>query len=310
MPTESNRESDESCGEWRGGRAPHTAPIVTAICACLNSTATLAVQLDALAAQDCDFPWEMIVVDDGSTDGTLALARSYGDKFASLLTLDTDAPRAQAEGLNAAARVARGRYLLIVDSDDEVAPGYLSAMKAALDEHPVVGARIDDVALNPDYCRARIEPMQQIDLSVLHDFLPIAVGASLGIHRDVFDQVGGFDVTSTPLIDADLSWRLQLAGVPLAFAPEAVLRYRYRTGLRATFRQKRNYGVGDVFLAKRFQPAGMRRRGWRDGVRGWCFVLRTGLHVRDRRSATRFVDSFGGAVGRVQGSIKYRFLHL
>lgn len=283
--------------------------LLTVVCACLNAAATLALQLDALAAQATDFAWELIMVDDGSTDGTPELTRRYADRIPNLRVIDAPAGlRPQAEGMNIGAANAAGRYLVFLDGDDEVAPGYLAAMKAALDEHPVVGARIDDEALNPPYTRVRLEPMQRHGLTVMHDFLPITIGAAMGIRKDVFDKLDGWDVAATPVVDIDLSWRLQLAGVPIAFCADAVL--RYRTGLRATYRQKRNYAIGDVAVMKRFAPMGAPRRGLVDTLRGWWYVVRSGVNVRDRRSAMLFVDHLGSAVGRVKGSIRHGYLFL
>lgn len=285
--------------------------LLTVVCACLNAAATLALQLDALAAQATDFAWELIMVDDGSTDGTPALTRRYADRIANLRVIESPAGlRPQADGMNIGAANAAGRYLVFLDGDDEIAPGYLAAMKAGLDEHPVVAARIDDEALNPPYTRIRMEPMQRHRLTVMHDFLPVTVGAAMGIRKDVFDKVDGWDVESTPLVDIDLSWRLQLAGFSIAFCPDAVLRYRYRTGLRATYRQKRNYAIGDVFVMKRFAPMGAPRRTPIETLRGWWHLFLSGVKIRDRRSAMLFVDRLGSVVGRIKGSIRHRYLFL
>jgi len=294
--------------KWTDG--PARSILLTVVCACLNAAATLALQLDALAAQATDFAWELIMVDDGSTDGTPDLTRRYADRIANLKVIDAPALRAQADGMNIGAANASGRYLVFLDGDDEIAPGYLAAMKAALDESPVVGARIDDEALNPPYTRVRLEPMQRHGLTVMHDFLPVTVGAAMGIRKDVFDKLDGWDVTATPLVDVDLSWRLQLAGFSIAFCADAVLRYRYRTGLRATFRQKRNYAIADVFVMKRFAPMGAPRRTLTATLRDWWHVVLSGVHVRDRRSAMLFADQLGGAIGRIQGSIRHRYLFL
>ena len=184
-------------------------------------------------------------------------------------------------------------------------------MHDALEAHPVVGGRIDETALNPPWARVRYRPMQGDGLSTLHGFLPVIVGAALGIRREVFQAIGGFDPASTPLIDMDLSWRLQLAGYPLAFAPDAVLRYRYRLGLRATFRQKRTYAVGDVRLARTYAEHGLvRRNQLRAALGTGREVLRSLIRIRDRGSALLAMDVLGGAVGRVQGSIKHRYLFL
>lgn len=289
---------------------PGRSILLTVVCACLNAAATLALQLDALASQATDFAWELIMVDDGSTDGTPDLTRGYADRIANLTVIDAPGLRPQADGMNLGAANASGRYLVFLDGDDEIAPGYLMAMKAALDEHPVVGARIDDEALNPPYTRVRMEPMQRDGLTVMHDFLPVTVGAAMGIRKDVFDKLDGWDVTSTPLVDIDLSWRLQLAGISIAFCADAVLRYRYRTGLRATFRQKRNYAIGDVLVMKRFAPMGAPRRTPATTLRGWWYLVRSAVKLRDRRSAMLFADHLGGVVGRIQGSIRHRYLFL
>lgn len=304
QPSTSLHPDDESTD------GPGRNIVLTVVCACLNAAATLALQLDALATQATEFAWELIMVDDGSTDGTPALTRSYAGRIPNLKVIDAPGLRPQADGMNIGAANAAGRYLVFLDGDDEIAPGYLAAMKAALDEHPVVGARIDDEALNPPFTRVRMEPMQRHGLTMMHDFLPVTVGAAMGIHKDVFDKLDGWDVEATPVLDIDLSWRLQLAGVPIAFCADAVLRYRYRTGLRATFRQKRNYAIGDVAVMKRFAPMGAPRRSPVTTLRGWWHVVLSGVQVRDRRSAMLFVDRLGSAVGRVQGSIRHRYLFL
>ncbi len=304
QPSTSGDLDDESMD--RAGRNI----VLTVVCACLNAAATLALQLDALAAQATSFAWELIMVDDGSSDGTPDLTRRYAGRIANLTVIDSAGLRPQAEGMNIGAAKAAGRYLVFLDGDDEIAPGYLEAMKAALDDNPVVGARIDDEALNPPFTRVRVKPMQRHGLTVMHDFLPVTVGAAMGIHKDVFDKLDGWDVDATPLVDIDLSWRLQLAGIPIAFCADAVLRYRYRTGLRATFRQKRNYAIGDVAVMKRFTPLGAPRRRPATTLRGWWNVMRSGARVRDRRSAMLFMDHLGSAVGRLQGSIRHRYLFL
>jgi GT2 family glycosyltransferase len=136
------------------------------------------------------------------------------------------------------------------------------------------------------------------------------VGAALGIRADVFRAVGGFDPSSTPLIDVDLSWRLQLAGYELELVPDAVLHYRYRTAWRATFTQKRRYGAGDVLLAKRYRTVGVPRRSWKVTLRWWWEVAQAAVRVRDRRGWFLFVEQLGGTVGRLEGSVRYRYVHL
>jgi hypothetical protein len=82
--------------------------------------------------------------------------------------------------------------------------------------------------------------------------LPHAGGGNLGIHRSVFEAVGGFDEDLGGLQDVDFCWRVQLAGVPLHFLPEATLHVRLRSSLRAMWRQGRNYGAAQAEIERRY----------------------------------------------------------
>ncbi len=284
--------------------------VLTVICPCYNSADTLGAQLDALARQVCPVPWELILVDNGSTDATLEVVEAFRHRFERFRVIVNTGLRTEAGSTNLAAEQAAGRHLVMVHADDEVAPGYLAAMHEALERHPVVGAKIDEETLNPPHTRVRVNPIQHDRLGVVDDFLPIIVGASLGIRRDLFLEHGGYDPAAAPLIDVDLSWRLQLAGHDLRLCEGAVLRYRFRETVTDTFRQKRAYAMGDVLLARRFRPAGLPRRAPVTTLRGWSAALTAVLRIRDRRSALLAADLLGGAVGRLLGSWKYRYTYL
>ena len=86
--------------------------------------------------------------------------------------------------------------------------------------------------------------------------LPFATGCSMGIRRAVFEQLGGFEESSSPAEDQDLSMRAQLAGFRLDFVPDAVVHYRLRSGLRAVARQHYHYGLADARLFARFPDLG------------------------------------------------------
>ena len=70
-------------------------------------------------------------------------------------------------------------------------------------------------------------------------FLPYASGACTGIRKDVFVEVGGFEADANYCEDADLSWRVQLAGYRLGSALEALVSYRQRSTFSSMFRQHR-----------------------------------------------------------------------
>jgi glycosyltransferase involved in cell wall biosynthesis len=111
---------------------PAHRPLVTAIVAAHDAAKHIESAVASLAAQTLD-DLELIVVDDGSTDGTAAeverLARA--DPRIGLVRLDRN--RGQAAALNVGMEVARGRYLAILDADDEATPGRLAEQVAAFE---------------------------------------------------------------------------------------------------------------------------------------------------------------------------------
>src|SRR3954470_16489202 len=96
-------------------------PRLSVIIPCHNSEATLGAQLSALAAQVCSYSWEAIVADNGSLDGTEALAASFADRIPVLRVIDASARRGAAYARNAGAAAAKGSAFLFCDADDEMA---------------------------------------------------------------------------------------------------------------------------------------------------------------------------------------------
>jgi glycosyltransferase involved in cell wall biosynthesis len=235
-----------------GQGTPVERPTLSVVLACRDEERRLPVQLDALAAQEVEGWLDTVVVDDGSTDGTAALAETYADRLPGLIVVRTP-PRGRSAALNTGVAASAGDAVVFVDGDDEVAPGYLAALQAALVEHRVVAARIDNDTLNPVRLRGS-RPALQAD-GLAHEPQqpwPVAGGGTIGIRRATFDAVDGFDDAVAYAQDSDLSWRLALDGVAIAWVPEAVLRYRHRTTMAGTFQQARRYGRGGALLDHRF----------------------------------------------------------
>jgi GT2 family glycosyltransferase len=227
---------------------------LTVVIAAFDAEATLGAQLDALAAQRAPFAWELVVADNGSTDGTAALARSYGDRLP-VRVVDASATRGAGAARNVGVSVARAPLVAFCDADDVVGDGWLAAMRAALRTHAFVAGRFEGARLNgPRVLRSRTIPQTTgLQESTLLPGLHAAGAGNMGIRADVFRAVGGFDPGCLFLEDTDLCWRVQLAGVPLTWAPEAVLHVRLRGTLRSTLQQGYHYGSGEHWLALRYR---------------------------------------------------------
>lgn len=229
-----------------------TAADVTAsvVVPALDAAGTLEAQLRALARQQADVSWELLICDNGSTDGTAELARRWQGAIPGLRVVDASRRRGAAAARNAGAAVARGSLLLFCDADDEVGDGWLSSMVEALgSSEAVAGARrydrLNAERFGPDDWTA---PLFRLPFGPP---LPAASSNNLGVRRAVFDEVGGFDESLRTGEDVDLCWRLQLAGHRLTGEPRAVVDVRRRSGVVGVFRQSYGYGLGDAVLARK-----------------------------------------------------------
>jgi glycosyltransferase involved in cell wall biosynthesis len=236
-------------------------PRLSVVVACRDAQDVLGVQLAALARQQCPVPWELLICDNGSTDGTVPLALSWADRLP-LRIVDASGIAGAGPARNAGARQARGEWIGFCDADDEVGEGWLSALCTALSQHRFVAGRFEGTRLNsPRTLRSRTLDQQDGLQSSSPDIgLPHAGAGNLGIHRSVFDEVGGFDPAVRYLQDTDLCWRVQLAGYDLVFIHDLVVHVRLRSTLRGMYRQGRNYGASQASLERRYAGAAARLR--------------------------------------------------
>ncbi len=229
-------------------------PALSVIIACRNAEATLATQLSALSQQIVDTSWDVIICDNGSTDGTVSVAMSFQERLPALTVIDASAYPGAGYARNAGAAHTRAPWLAFCDADDEVGPGWVAAMVAGLRRHQFIAGRFDPNPLNPAaVLRSRpIQQQHELQHSPFGPDLPHAGGGNLGVHRAIFLAAGGFDPAVGCLEDTDLCWRIQLSGVPLTFWPDAVLNVRLRSSLRGIWRQGREYGAAAAMLSDRY----------------------------------------------------------
>lgn len=272
---------------------------------CLDAADVLPRQLQALAAQHVTRSWEVVVVDNGSADDSVQVAKSFDDRLPRLQVVN-EPRRGRHHACNAGVDATAAPCVLFVDADDEVHPGYVDAMAEALDSSAAAASAFDHERL------AVGEPVGLVQVTGLVDgfgFLPFAGGGSLGVQRDVFLAVGGFQ--PVPFAeDVDLSWRLQLAGYEIAFVPEARIAIAQRHDLRSMFRQHRRFGEAQAFLYQRYAASGMPRRGVGAVAAEWRRSLLGILASRDRGQRSRAVRRLARNLGRLIGSVRAHVVYL
>ena len=271
----------------------------------LNASSTISTQLHALATQDVDFAWEVIVVDNGSHDNTVNVCQEFGTLLPSLRIVRCDRP-GTSSARNAGASLATSDLFLFCDSDDEVASGWVAAMAARLEHVDAVGGAIESDKLNPG--RADYFPRHPDHLPVSGNFLPRAISANLGVRRSAFEDVGGFTESYTYASDdVALCWKLQLAGYSLVYEPGAVLHYRYRDSARGTAIKAYRLGRARPQLFRDFKQYGMPRPHPLSFVRRLLWLAIALLAVPfSPRARWSWLENAAATVGSVAGCIRYR----
>ena len=178
--------------------------MISFIVPAFNEAALIGATVDALhAAGDAlDDAYEVIVVDDASTDDTASLARAHGAKVTGVNLRNIAATR------NAGARAATGKFLIFVDADTLVTPGVTRAAVAAMRDGAVGGGaalRFDGVV--PLFARLLTPPTLWI-----FRLAGVAPGCFLFCTRDAFHAVGGFDETFYGAEDLVMSGALKRYG--------------------------------------------------------------------------------------------------
>lgn len=195
-----------------------------------NEEAVLPATLDSLhqAAQAAGRPYEVIVVDDASTDRTATLAAGHGARIVPVQLRHIAAVR------NAGARQAQGDILIFVDADTLVPAGTLTAALAALDHGAVGGGAL--VGFDQPL-RLPVRPIARV-WDALSRCRRWAAGCFIFVRREAFEAVGGFDETYFVSEEIHLSKALKRQGRFL------ILRQRVITSARKV----RLYGAGRLFL--------------------------------------------------------------
>jgi glycosyltransferase involved in cell wall biosynthesis len=208
-------------------------PKVSVVIATYNRASFLAETIDSMLQQR--FPdYELIVVDDGSTDHTQALVESYGSRIRYLYHEN----RGPSAARNFGVRHALAPWISFQDSDDLTEPNHLETLYAYAKEHPRCGM----VFANGAYLsgaqskRGTIIPVAKsrrlasngIRLVDLFEKSIVRLQAAL-ISREAYDTVGGHDESLRICMDLDLSFRL-LMNYPVAYLDRVVFWYRFHEG--------------------------------------------------------------------------------
>jgi glycosyltransferase involved in cell wall biosynthesis len=274
-----------------------------------NEEQHLADQLEALVRQTYPGPWEVLVVDNGSTDRTLDVALGFGARLP-LRIVDASERAGLNHARNAGVAAAEGEFVAFCDGDDVASPGWLEALVRAARDVDIVAGPLDFFRLNDALYRAWRPDDPDETLQVAHDFLPYAPGGNCGMWTRVARHIrwnGDYRFGSS---DTEFSWRAQLAGYTLAFEPAAVVHLRYRRSLAALGRQFFDYGRSGPLLYREFRPHGMT---WsrEEASDRWRWVARRAPQIFGSvEQRGNWIRMAAFSAGRACGSLRWRVLFL
>ena len=290
-------------------------PVASVIMIVRDDEAHVGGQLAALAAQETDVPWELVVVDDGSTDRTPDIIAAALPGFADARVVRRPAAHSVAGARNTGAAAARGEVLLFCDSDDRVAPGWIDAFVRAVAAPVPPGAERVDAASGCLDLEALNEPgIALVRPEVAGEGLPVfcghpfAYGANCAWRAETFARLGGYRelFAGAAAEDVDLGLRAERAGMRIVPCPEAVLAYRFRSDPLAVARQYRNYERSLAAVWRdHFEPVPGRWWVHRTATRASWLVRHLPDTRADAAGRGRWWMRAGVLAGTVEGSARF-----
>ncbi len=194
--------------------------------------------------------FEVIVVDDGSTDGTAAMAHEYG--FRLISTENRGLSSARNTGLAA----ATGEIVAYIDDDAWPDPHwlmYLAATFLSTDHVGVGGPNIPpggDGPIAECVANAPGGPVHVLLSDREAEHIP---GCNMAFRRTALEAIGGFDPQfRTAGDDVDLCWRLQQQGWTIGFSPGAMVWHHRRNSIRTYWKQQQGYGKAEALLERKW----------------------------------------------------------
>lgn len=201
-----------------------------------NAAATIAVAVDSVRAQTFG-AWELIIVDDGSTDDTAAVAERAAAEDTRVRLVGTE-HQGIIGALNTGISVARAPLIARMDSDDVMHPGRLAAQVGFLDRHPEIGVVSCLVEFGGDRRGAQgyalhvdwINSLHRVEDIALARFIESPVAhPSVVFRRELIERHGSYAESGFPE-DYELWLRWMEAGVRFAKVPEVLVRWNDRPG--------------------------------------------------------------------------------
>jgi GT2 family glycosyltransferase len=247
-------------------------PRVSVVVCSYNGARTIRDTLGALAR--LDYPdFEVIVVNDGSTDATPAIAAGYGARLISTHNRGLSAAR------NTGWQAATGEIVAYIDDDAYPDPHWLRYLAYAFMTGDWVGVGGPNIAPPGDGAIAECianAPGGPVHVLVTDREAEHIPGCNMAFRRDALAAVGGFDARYRAAgDDVDLCWRLQERGGRIGFHAGAMDWHHRRNSIAMYWRQQKGYGKAEALLEEKWPERynGAGHIAWSGRLYGRGFAL-------------------------------------
>ena len=219
---------------------------VSVIIPAYNASATIAKTLTALAQQDCSQPYEIIVVDDGSTDDTAQAVQSFPK--VKYVHQENAGP---ASARNHGAQLAQGQFLAFTDADCTPHRDWLSCLMRGFDNNVAVVCGSYGIA-NPENYLAKCVHAEIVyrHRYLVPDFPKVFGSYNFCVRKNIFEAVGGFNTAYRRASgeDNDLSYKIFKTGQRIYFQRQALVDHRHPTQVSRYLQEQFRHGFWRVSM--------------------------------------------------------------
>jgi len=271
--------------------------------------------------------YEIIIVDNNSTDTTLEIVKKYPVK------LFHDGKQSSYAARNLGIKNAKGEIVAFTDADCIVDKMWLEQMVKNFEDETTAGVGGEILAYNPknivEHYLDKSDILSQkssFDCKFVNLKMPFIATANAAYKMEILNEIGAFDDSFTSGGDVDLAWRITFKGYRIVYEPKALVYHRHRRTLYGLLKQVFRYGKGHAKLFKKHNLVFSKR--YKIDILGYLsipynlllrlpfrFLTAYQYSSKERRVyiATPVLNAlrmFAFKLGEIRGSIRYRVIYM